>query len=93
MYVLSPSGVEHATLDQGCSLLRSGELESARGTQAMIQHRGISIVFFFSFNNLNDWDHIVERSSNVTQTESFFNRVNLHTPKYFKLFMEHFYKG
>ena len=46
MYVLSPSGVEHATLDQGYSLLRSDGLESARGTQAMIQHRGKSIVFF-----------------------------------------------
>ncbi|XP_015770165.1 PREDICTED: uncharacterized protein LOC107348620 isoform X2 [Acropora digitifera] len=33
-------GVEHATLDQGYSLLRSDDLESARGTQAMIQHRG-----------------------------------------------------
>ena len=46
MYVLFPSGVEHATLDQGCSLLRSGYLESTRGTQAMIRHRGKSIVFF-----------------------------------------------
>ena len=46
MYVLSPSGVELATFDQGCSLLRSGHLESTIGAQAMIQHRGISIVFF-----------------------------------------------
>lgn len=46
MYVRSPSGVEHVTLDQGYSLLRSGDLQSARGTQAMIQHRGKSIVFF-----------------------------------------------
>ena len=38
MYVLSPSGVEHATLDQGYSLLRSGGLESAMGAQATIQH-------------------------------------------------------
>lgn len=44
--ILSPSGVEHATLDQGYSLLKSGDLESARGTQAMIQHRGKSLVFF-----------------------------------------------
>ncbi|XP_067018481.1 NLR family CARD domain-containing protein 4-like [Acropora muricata] len=33
-------GVEHATLGQGYSLLKSGDLESARATQAMIQHRG-----------------------------------------------------
>ena len=46
MYVLSLSGAEHVTLDQGCSLLRSGHLESAIGTQAMIQHTGISVVFF-----------------------------------------------
>ena len=45
-FVLSPSGVEHATLDQGYSWLRSGDLESAIGTQAMIQHTGISVVFF-----------------------------------------------
>ena len=41
MYVLSPSGVKHATLDQGYSLLRSGDLESAIGAQAMIQHTGM----------------------------------------------------
>ena len=31
---------------QGYSLLRSGDLESAIGAQAMIQHTGISVVFF-----------------------------------------------
>jgi len=31
-------GVEHATLDQGYSLLRSGDLESSIGAQATIQH-------------------------------------------------------
>ena len=36
MYVRSPSGVEHVTLDQGYSLLRSGDLQSARGTQATV---------------------------------------------------------
>ena len=45
-YVLFPSGVEHATLDQGYSSLRSGDLESTMGAQAMIQHTGISVVFF-----------------------------------------------
>ena len=45
MYVLSPSGFEHATLDQGDSLLRSVHLESAIDAQAMIQHTGISSVF------------------------------------------------
>ena len=45
MYVLSPSGVEHTTLDEGYSLLRSGHLESAIDAQAMIQHTGISSVF------------------------------------------------
>ena len=44
-YVLSPSGVEYATFDRGYSSLRSGYLESAIGGQAMIQHRGISLVF------------------------------------------------
>ena len=44
-YVLSPSGVDYATLDQGYSSLRSGHLESAVGAQAMIQRRGISLVF------------------------------------------------
>ena len=46
MYVLSPSGVENATLDQGYSLLRSGDLESTRGAQTTIQHTGISVKFF-----------------------------------------------
>ena len=46
MYVLSPSGVEHATLDQDYSSLRSGDLESAIGAQDTIQHTGISIEFF-----------------------------------------------
>ena len=46
MYVLSPSGVQHATLDQGYSLLRSGDLESALGAQAKIQHTGISVEVF-----------------------------------------------
>ena len=46
MYVLSPSGVEHATLDQDYSFLRSGHLESAIGAQAMTQDTGIFVVFF-----------------------------------------------
>ena len=44
-YVLSPPGVDYATFDGGYSSLRSGHLESAIGAQAMIQHRGISLVF------------------------------------------------
>ena len=49
MYVLSPSGVEHASLDQGYSSLRSGDLESGIGAQDMVQHTGMHIyrVFFF----------------------------------------------
>ena len=43
MHVLSPSGVERATLDQGYSSLRSGHLEYAIGTQATIQHTGIAV--------------------------------------------------
>ena len=44
-YVLCPPGVDYATFDRGCSSLRSGHLESAIGGQAMIQHRGMSLVF------------------------------------------------
>ena len=44
-YVFSPTGVDYATFDGGYSSLRSGLLESAIGGQAMIQHRGISLVF------------------------------------------------
>ena len=44
-YVFSPPGVDYATFDGGYSSLRSGHLESAIGGQAMIQHRGISLVF------------------------------------------------
>ena len=43
--VFSLSGVEYATLDRGYSSLRSGHLEFAMAGQAMIQHRGISLVF------------------------------------------------
>ena len=45
MYVLFPSGVDYATFDRGYSSLKSYELESSMGTQAMIRHGGISLVF------------------------------------------------
>ena len=41
MYVLSPLGVDYATLDQDYSLLRSGHLVPAIGAQAIVQHTGI----------------------------------------------------
>ena len=43
MYVLSPPGVDHATFDRGYSSLKSYQLESSIGAQAMIQHGGISL--------------------------------------------------
>ena len=45
MYVLSPPGVDDATFtfDRGYSSLRSYQLESSIGAQAMIQHGGISL--------------------------------------------------
>ena len=45
MYVLSPPGVDYGTFDQGYSSLKSYQLESSMGAQAMIQHGGISLVF------------------------------------------------
>ena len=45
MYVLSPPGVDYATFDRGYSSLKSYQLESSMGAQAMIQHGGISLVF------------------------------------------------
>ena len=45
IYVLSPPGVDYATFDEGYSSLKSFELESSMGAQAMIQHGGISLVF------------------------------------------------
>ena len=43
MYVLSPPGVDYATFDRGYSSLRSYQLESSIGAQALIQHGGISL--------------------------------------------------
>ena len=43
MYVLSPPGVDYATFDRGCSSLRSYQLESSIGAQAMILRAGISL--------------------------------------------------
>ena len=48
MYVFSPSGFEHASLDRGYSSLRSGDLESAISAQATVQHRGMYIYGVFS---------------------------------------------
>ena len=44
LYVLSPPGLDYASFDRGYSSLKSYELESSIGAQAMIQH-GISLVF------------------------------------------------
>ena len=41
MYVLSPPGVDYPTFDRGYSSLRSYQLESSMGAQALIQHGGI----------------------------------------------------
>jgi len=38
MYVLSPPGADYATFDRGYSSLKSYQLESSMGAQAMIQH-------------------------------------------------------
>ena len=43
-YVLFPSGADYATLHHGYSSLKSGHLESAIGTQGIIQQTGISVV-------------------------------------------------
>ena len=43
MYVLSPPGVDNATFDRGYLSLRSSQLESSKGAQAMIQRGGISL--------------------------------------------------
>ena len=45
IYVLSPPGVDYATFDRGYSSLKSYQLESSVGAQAMIQRGGISLVF------------------------------------------------
>ena len=39
----SPPGVDNATFDRGYSSLRSYQLESSIGAQAMIHHGGISL--------------------------------------------------
>ena len=44
MYVPSPPGLDYATFDRGYSSLKSYQLESSMGAQAMIQHGGISLL-------------------------------------------------
>lgn len=60
MYVLSPPGVDNATFDRGYSSLRSYQLESSIGAQAMIQHGGISLSRCLG-DNLTDQGDVVER--------------------------------